>query len=293
MVSMEKNVGFVGAGKVGFSLGKFFAEKGIPVSGYFSKTPKSAKEAAEFTGTEYFDTLSALTEKSNLLFLTVPDGQIAHIWEQLKKLDIAGKLVCHTSGALSSAVFSEITETGAIGLSVHPLLAISDRYESYKELPHALFTIEGTSHVEEMRGFLDKCGLSVQEISAEKKVRYHAAAAIASNLLVALYDIAAENLTACGFTEENTRYALAPLMEGNLSAALKRGSASALTGPVERGDTSTVREHLKVLRPLDKGVYIQLSLRLLDIARRKHPERDYGELEKTLKMYEEMGEGTL
>lgn len=30
-------VGFIGAGKVGFSLGRFFAESGIQVTGYFSR----------------------------------------------------------------------------------------------------------------------------------------------------------------------------------------------------------------------------------------------------------------
>ena len=42
-------IGFIGAGKVGFSLGKYFAEKGMELSGYYSKNPASSKAAAEFT----------------------------------------------------------------------------------------------------------------------------------------------------------------------------------------------------------------------------------------------------
>ena len=41
--------GFIGAGKVGFSLGKLFAENGIQVTGYFSRQAESASEAAAFT----------------------------------------------------------------------------------------------------------------------------------------------------------------------------------------------------------------------------------------------------
>ena len=39
-------VGFIGAGKVGFSLGKYLKENGVEITGYFSKSPESAKSAA-------------------------------------------------------------------------------------------------------------------------------------------------------------------------------------------------------------------------------------------------------
>ena len=41
-------IGFIGAGKVGCTLGKYFRENGIPVSGYYNRTSEHAKEAAEF-----------------------------------------------------------------------------------------------------------------------------------------------------------------------------------------------------------------------------------------------------
>ena len=37
-------VGFIGAGKVGFSLGKYFKTHGVSVVGYYSKTPESANQ---------------------------------------------------------------------------------------------------------------------------------------------------------------------------------------------------------------------------------------------------------
>ena len=38
----EMKVGFIGAGKAGFSLGKYFKEKGLSVSGYYSIPEKDA-----------------------------------------------------------------------------------------------------------------------------------------------------------------------------------------------------------------------------------------------------------
>ena len=49
--------GFIGAGKVGFTLGKYLAMHGIEISGYYSRTPASAKEAAEFTQSRYYTSI--------------------------------------------------------------------------------------------------------------------------------------------------------------------------------------------------------------------------------------------
>ena len=49
-------IGFVGAGKVGVSFGKYFKLHKKNVIGYYSKNPDSAREAAKFTDTDYFST---------------------------------------------------------------------------------------------------------------------------------------------------------------------------------------------------------------------------------------------
>ena len=56
--------GFIGAGKVGFTLGKYLAEGGITVTGYYSRTARSAREAAAFTGTRYYDKLADIVKDS-------------------------------------------------------------------------------------------------------------------------------------------------------------------------------------------------------------------------------------
>jgi len=44
---IDMRAGFIGAGKVGFSLGKYLKENGVEITGYFSKSPESAKSAAD------------------------------------------------------------------------------------------------------------------------------------------------------------------------------------------------------------------------------------------------------
>lgn len=277
-------IGLIGAGKVGFSLGKYLSEHGNTISGYYSRNPESAREAAEFTGTRYFETMEQLVQDSEVLFLTVPDGTIALVWDQLKCMQIRDKVICHCSGVLSSEVFSDKAAVGCSTYSIHPLLAVNSKLHSYRELSTTLFTIEGDAdRKSEMTAMFEACGNQVISLAPTDKIRYHAAAVFASNLVLGLAETAMEELQQCGFTEDTARAALAPFMMANCSHLLEHPLEGCLTGPVERADTGTVEKHLGCLEGENREIYRLLSRKALKIARSKNPERDYETLEDTLK----------
>ena len=151
--------GFIGAGKVGFTLGKYLAMHGIEISGYYSRTPASAKEAAEFTQSRYYTSIEEITKDSDTLFLTVPDGTISEIWDDMRNLPIKNKNICHCSGSISSTVFFDAEDKGACAYSVHPLYAVSDRYHSYKKLRNAVFSVEGSEKNLDVERFLKKSSI--------------------------------------------------------------------------------------------------------------------------------------
>ena len=233
--------GFIGAGKVGFSLGKYLADNNQNVVGYYSIINEEAIEAAKFTGSKYYENMEQLVEDSEVLFLTVPDGQIENLWNQLKsshknwmakynKPLLNNKIVCHCSGALSSDIFSSIAEYESFGYSIHPLFAVSNRYESYKELSDSYFTIEGNiEKINKMKELFESLGNTVCIISKDDKIKYHGAAAIASNLVVGLIGLSEELLKQCGFDEKSAHNALAPIIKGNVKHIVEEGVVEALT----------------------------------------------------------------
>ncbi|WP_026529040.1 Rossmann-like and DUF2520 domain-containing protein [Butyrivibrio sp. VCD2006] len=276
-------VGFVGAGKVGCSLGKLFSDTQHNLTGFYSRSISSAQDAADFCKSKRFQNLETLVEESDTVFITVPDDSISEVWDSVKHMSIAGKMICHCSGSLSSNIFKDIEETGAFGFSIHPLLAVSDRYRSYQELPKALFTIEGDAdHTPEIKALLEGSDLKYTVIDADVKTRYHGAAVMCSNLVVGLIRAAQDELLACGFSKEQLGDAIAPLLLGNVKKVLSVGTEAALTGPIERGDIGTVEKHLKVFEGIDRQVYKTLSLKTLEVAKAKHPEADYSQLELLL-----------
>ncbi len=276
-------IGFIGAGKVGFSMGKYLTERGMTVTGYYSRSPQSANEAAGFTGTKMYTDIGRLVTDSDTVFLTVPDGAIAEVWDEVRKYPIQGKIIIHCSGSLSSEVFSEIGACQAFGYSIHPLLAVNDRYTSYEKLSAAFFTVEGNEkHLRFLKGLFEGFGNHVEVIDASDKILYHAAAAVASNLCVGLVAMSEEMLVHCGFTPEHAHEALSPLIMGNMINIVEYGCKAALTGPVERNDAGTVAEHLKVIDGDEAEVYRLLSAEIVKIAEGKYPERDYTELKEEL-----------
>ena len=167
-------IGIIGAGRVGCSMGKYLVEHGADVLGYYDTNDRAAEEAAQFTGTERYDTLAELVSASRLIFITTPDGIILRVWEQIRHLPLAQKIICHCSGALSSDSFSGIEDTRAACLSIHPMLPFSNRFSSYEQLEKAFFTVEGDSSATQVvSAMFEGFGNRVCSIRAEDKPRYH------------------------------------------------------------------------------------------------------------------------
>ena len=97
-------IGFIGAGKVGVSLGKYFKEKGRNVGGYYSLTRASAAWAAAFTQTTCYESLEEIISSCGMILFTVPDSAIAEVWRQAKPY-VSGKVIGHCSGLYSSDIF--------------------------------------------------------------------------------------------------------------------------------------------------------------------------------------------
>ena len=278
-------IGFIGAGRVGSSLGKFLRLNGADISGYYSRSASSALAAAEFVGADCFGSIAELCASSGVIVLTVPDGELKSVYESLAAEDINGRLLCHCSGAMSSdEVFDGIEKRGAHGCSVHPLFPVSSIYSSYKELGKAYFCLEGSREGTLFwQDTLVPLGVHVRVIDSAVKSRYHAACTVMSNLVCALADESLSLMLSCGFEKDEALAALRPLAESNLNGIFAADPSTALTGPVERNDVETVRRHLDCLTdPSDRNIYAAASLRLAEMAQRRHPERDYSQLTELL-----------
>lgn len=273
--------GFIGAGKVGCSLGKYLSQK-YEISGFFSRNSVSAEKASEIAGGNAFKSPAQLAENSDIIFLTVPDGLIAETWEKYKEL-FCGKIICHCSGALSSEIFEDSQVYNVKTCSVHMFQAVSDKENSWKLLKNSVFTVEGNAR-QTLKNMLVSLGNEVQEIDADKKTLYHLSAVFSSNLVTGLLYSAEKMLEQCGFSEQTAEKAICSIALGNISNINKQGIVNSLTGCVERNDTETLVRHLAELEKInrEREIYRLISKSLTEIAEQKHPETSFEQMKKEL-----------
>ena len=276
-------IGFIGAGRVGFTLGRYFVENGLNVSGYYSRTYEHAVSASQFTDSKSYKTIDELIAASSIIFITVNDSQIQTVWELCKKSDLTNKILCHCSGAMTASVFSGIEQTKAYGYSVHLLFSFNDKYNSYKEISKAFFTVEGDeNHIDYVTDIIKKTGNEYVVIDGTNKDKYHGAAVFVSNLVIGLFHSGKKLLMDCGFCDEQAQKALIQLFINNAANLSCVGESSALTGPVDRNDLDTVKKNINCLDDDYKDIYVKLSRQLVEIAKNKYRDADYSQMEKLL-----------
>ncbi len=258
-------IGIIGAGRVGTSFGKVLKEHKL-LSGVFSKS---------YLPSDFirFDSLEELCEKSEIVFVTVPDDKITEVFYEIQPF-CKGKILCHMSGATDCAAAFPNFENSA---SLHPMMAVSSG-NAQEELKNAQFTAEGNraDYICEVLSFL-----KIKKIDSDKKTLYHAACVFASNLMQAVMKISTDTLTECGFDREEALCAIENLAKTNMNNIFSQGIEKSLTGPVDRGDTNTLKKHLESLDADEREIYRLLSQKLTYIAEEKY-KKDYDFVRKEL-----------
>jgi predicted short-subunit dehydrogenase-like oxidoreductase (DUF2520 family) len=193
----------------------------------------------------------------DLVLLCVPDRAIAEVASEIAP----GPWIAHVSGATPLSALAPHERR----FSLHPLLSIT-KARGPEQLDGgwaalAAETDEARATGRELAALL---GLRPFHLPDDQRALYHAAAAIASNYLVTLREIAGSLIEAAGAPGE----ALDPLMRSVIENGFE------LTGPIARGDWETVERHLDALRearPELEELYLALAAETARIAGRELP----------------------
>ena len=204
---MFERVHVVGAGRAGSAIAARLRERGLTVT-----TGRDPDPAAE------------------LVVLAVPDQAIPEVAQRLA----IGPWVAHVSGATSVTALAPHERRFA----AHPLQTLTrDRGAEQLDGAWSAITFETDAAEAAARWLAATLGLRPFVLADADKPIYHAGAVVASNFLVTLERVAARLVGEAGVPAE----ALVPLMTRTIENGFQ------LTGPIARGDTSTVDAHLAAL----------------------------------------------
>lgn len=264
-----------GCGAVGTALTVRMVSAGVQVVGAHCRTEESAARAAALVG---FDVTSGVEVPSalgdaGLILVAVPDPVISAVAQRLASSGVVREeqVAFHCSGARNADDLALLRPRLRGVASFHPLLSFADPTIAVRLLPTAAFAVEGdvvaVAEAERLAGVL---GGRPVHVEAADRVLYHAAAATASNHLVALAAQAVACFEALGIDRAEATRALVPLMQSTLDNLGRLGLPQALTGPVSRGDRGCVEGHLKGIDERAPGEilpYVVMARRALDVAR--------------------------
>jgi predicted short-subunit dehydrogenase-like oxidoreductase (DUF2520 family) len=174
--------------------------------------------------------LLATAERPDLVILCVPDSAIADVARGIGP----GPWMAHVSGATPLAALDPHT----LRFGVHPLQTFSRR-RGPEQLDGVAAAVSAESEIALTRGrwLAEVLGLRPFHLAEADRVLYHAGAVIASNYLVTLHRTASRLMAEVGAPPD----ALVPLMRRTIDNGFD------LTGPIARGDRSTVEAHLAAL----------------------------------------------
>ncbi len=266
-------IGFIGAGKVATAFGHYLHMKGLPISGYYDRHAEKVNHAAQRTQSRACQDAAQVVAISDIVLITTRDDQIRGACQAMCRQSTLGPnhLVGHMSGAHASLILSDAAQLGAAIFSLHPLQAFAHEEKAVADLDATYFSLEGSDErLSSIESILKKTGNRYFRIAPQHKQIYHLAACVLSNYLVTLMDLGITALKESGIDPAEGFAAMRPLIEGTLANIAQIGPAKALTGPIARGDTTTISQHLNALdaQGLDalKHAYLFLGQKTLELA---------------------------
>ncbi len=225
-------VRIIGPGRAGTSLHHALARAGV--------------EVAPVLGRD--DDVHAAALAVDLVVVATPDRAVAEVAAAITPRETT--VVAHLSGALGLDALHPHPRRAVL----HPLVTLPDAATGAERLAGCWFGVsaQGDPIAAEI---VDRLGGRAIPVDEADWPRYHAAAVMASNHLVALLGQVERVAALVGAPVS----AYLDLARGAVADVAALGAASALTGPVRRGDLATVAHHLDALPADERPGYEALA----------------------------------
>ena len=243
------------------------------------------------------ETLATAKLACEVLWLAVPDAAIEEAATELARvLKQRGKnsrrvaqprIVLHASGALTSQALAPLAALGMHTGSAHPMMTfVAGEPPS---LEGAWFAVEGSpAAVRAARGLAKNLGANSFRIEPDSKTLYHAFGAMLSPMLATELEAAERVGLRAGIDTRQVRRIMEPIVLRTVHNVLRNGAGKSFSGPLARGDVSTVAAHLAALRALPEG---EVYRALMEYATEVLPVNRGGEMKKLLAMKKPLRRG--
>jgi len=244
----------IGAGKVGSTLALALHDKKFPIVSIISKSGKHAIDLAKKVHCKRASTkLLDVDPSTEYILIAVSDPsleEVAFELSKIKQLKFKKLCVIHCSGVYSSDVLNPLKKKGATVASMHPIQTFPKTRtpeQMRSKLKNIFYGVEGNPQAIEKVEIIVRAleGKSVI-ISKELKPLYHVACVFASSYMATLLNTISD-LSKTLNLKATWMEVFGPLLTATMENVVRDSTATAITGPIVRGDHQTIDLHLEAL----------------------------------------------
>ena len=240
---------FIGAGRAASALAVATCNAGYDVAAVYSRRREHAERLGVLVRADAVSSAFKAVTAADITFVAVPDEAVPGVGATLAAngAALAGRALVHTAGRLPAGALAAARLTGVDTGVLHPLQALTGS-ERAELLRGASFRVDADGQLrDDLEALVAALRGHVISVPPQALDAYHAAAVLAGNAPLALLAAAVRVLEAAGVDAGTAHAALAALLHGAATNAMRASPADALTGPVVRGDASAIAAHLGAL----------------------------------------------
>lgn len=276
----------IGPGRVGTTLATALTRAGHRVVAVAGGSRQSSERlASHVAGVRIEADPAAAARRAQLVLLTTPDDALAGVVTAIALDDgfREGQFAVHTSGAHGLAPLERARLAGAHTAACHPAQTFPAGPPDPDAIVGAAWAVTAAGDDRLWaRDLVEQLGGTPHDVGDDVRTLYHAGLVVGSNAVGAAVAVARQLLLGARVADPSAF--LAPLVRASVDNVAGRG-ATALTGPVVRGDVGTVAAHLERLAadaPHLATAYARLSRVILDQVRPALDDDTVRELEDLL-----------
>jgi predicted short-subunit dehydrogenase-like oxidoreductase (DUF2520 family) len=191
-----------------------------------------------------------VARRADLVLLAVPDDQLPDLVRGLATTGAfrSGQIVVHTSGTHGVEVLRPAERVGVLPLALHPVMTFTGRSEDLERMTTCSMGVTAPENDQAAWNVGEALSIEMStepvRILERDRGLYHAGLTHGANHLVTLVGDCLDLLRQAGVADAEK--VIAPLLSAALDNSLRHADRG-LTGPVARGDLSTIKAHLDVV----------------------------------------------
>jgi predicted short-subunit dehydrogenase-like oxidoreductase (DUF2520 family) len=283
-------INIIGCGRAAGSLARLWGQAGsVHIGGVCNRSLHSSRKAVEDLGAGTAVASLDQFDAADFWLIGTSDGQISPTAVKICKLraDLRSSIVFHLCGRHGTDILAPLVDSGCRVAAVHPVRSLTHERISLADFKDTAIVAEGSDEtLNALKTLFVSIGGVWLPVKNIDRGLYHAALSIISNVTKGVTWKAQNWLEDAGIPHQMATAVAQKLLAITVEDIARSGAKHSITGPIVRGDTSTVEAHLKALEgapSADVDIYRVLARTVFELA------MDRGDLdETTLERFEKL-----